>query len=175
MADIELDMLANVGTFRSKAILFTDNTYGFSPETVLDCIVRAEKYALNGIFPAAAKIHGFWAEFYYPTENRKSAYGHLSDDQGYLTNPDKRRRVILVGAILDRMNSGDDMDNYFGPPPTLYVSGDEKDLPENTKIRVLFGRDKFIEFQLDRCDVITAGLDETLITKVLLLPVAAQH
>ncbi len=174
MADIEINTEFSIGNFRTKLILFIDNNYSFSPENVLENIVRAEKYAISGILPATAKIHGFWAEFYFPRENRKSAYGHLSDDQGYLQRPDKRRRVTVVGAILDRMFSGDNLDNYFGPPPTIYVLGDESHMPENTKVRVLFGRDKFMEFQVDRCDVVY-GLDEALITKIILLPVSAQH
>lgn len=172
--DVPIEFSTYLGEFRVKTILFTDNTCSFSPENVIESIVRAEKYSVSGILPATAKIHGFWAEFYFPRENRKSAYGHLSDDQGYLRNPDKRRRVTVVGAILDRMFSGDNLDNYFGPPPTIYVLGDESHMPENTKIRVLFGRDKFVEFQVDRCDVVY-GMDEALITKIILLPVSAQH
>jgi len=176
MADVELEFEAIIGEddFRVKSILFVDQTYQFSPENVLEAVVRAEKYAINGILPTTANVHGFWAEFYYPRNNRGSVYGHFSDDQGYQIKPDRRRRVTVVGAILDRMFSGDDLDNYFGPPPTIYMVGDEKDMPENTKIRVMFGRDKFIEFQLDRCDVVYA-LDEALITKLILLPVSAQH
>ena len=174
MSFIDLDMTINISGFRTKAMLFSDHTYYDTPENVLDSVVKAVKYAVSNILPVTAKVHGFWAEFYYPRENRKSAYGHYSDDQGYLTNPDRRRKVVIVGALSDRISSGDNLDNYFGPPPQIYLVGDESDIPENTKIRVNFGRDYFIEFQIDRCDVVY-GLGESIITKLVLLPVSAQH
>ena len=75
--------------------------------------------------------------------------------------------------MVERFLSGDNLDNYSGPTPVIYMTGDEQ-LPENTKIRVLFGKDNFMEYQLDRQDAVY-GIDDVLITKMFLLPVSAQH
>jgi hypothetical protein len=174
MAYIDFDIDIYLTDMNVRSVLFVNSSYSYSPTNVSENIAKALKYSISRILPVAAKVHGFWVEFYYPRHNRSSAYGHFSDDQGYVGIPDVRTRAVVTGSITDRMNSGDNIDNYFGPPPIIYLVGDKSDLPENTKIRVLFGVDKYVEFQADRCDVIY-GLDNALITKIALLPVSAQH
>jgi len=171
--DISLQADFILGESSVRGVCCIEQSYDLSYENVLEGISRAVKYTVDAVLPVIAEIHGFWVEFYYPRENRKSAYGHFSDDQGYEISPDRKEKVAIVGAVVSRFLSGDNLENYFGPPPTIYMSGDEE-IPENTKVRILFGRDKYIEYQVDHPDAIY-GINEALVTKLTLLPVSAQH
>lgn len=173
LIDLEIDVTFNEVSIRS--LLNIDNSYtNYDSNNVAELVSKSLKHIISRILPVAAKVHGFWAELYFPRKNRQSVYGHYSDDQGYPTTYDEKIRVVATGIVVDRMFSGDNVDNYFGPPPTLYLIGDKSDLPENTKIRVLFGSERYIEYQLDHCDVVHS-FDSILITKLILLPVSGQH
>lgn len=161
------------GESEIKCVAYVDNSYSETYENVLHSVMRAMKYTIDETMSVISEIHGFWTEFYYPAQSEQSAYGYLSDKQGYSSTPTKKLKVPVTGVMVQRFLSGDDLDNYFGPPPIIYMSGDES-LPENTKVRILFGRNTFMEFQVDRTQVIS-GMDENIITALFLLPVSAQH
>jgi hypothetical protein len=174
MVNLELDINIKNQLPNPVGSLFLDNNYSFSPENVMEHGVRAMKYVISSILPVSAKVYGFWVEFYEPKENRKSIYGHYSDDQGYGNLPDRKRRAVVTGMFIDRYFSGDNLDNYFGPPPQIFLVGDDSNIPENTKVRILLGKEKFVEFQVDVPEIVY-GLDQALLTKLKLLPVSAQH
>ena len=178
MADVLGEAVFNFGNHAVKSVGFADQVNYDLQKNVLEHVVHALKYVVDGVLPVIANIHGFWAEFYYPGASTDfngpdvSAYGYLSDEQGYKTNPDVRMRVAVVGLMVDRYLSGDNVENYFTPPPTIYVTGDFNP-PETTKIRIMIRNSKYMEYQLDRCEAIY-GMDDILVTKLIVLPVAAQ-
>lgn len=178
MADVLGEATLTLGYPGMKSVGFTDQVNYDLQRNVLEHVAHALKFVTDGVLPVIANIHGFWAEFYYPgvtddqTGEEKSAYGYLSDEQGYTERPTVRMRIAAVGLMVDRYLSGDNLDNYFTPPPTLYAPGDFTP-PENTKIRILLRQFKYMEYQLDRCEAIY-GMDEILVTKLIVLPVASQ-
>jgi len=172
MADVLGDATIVLNYPEMKSVGFTDQVNYDISKNVLEHVVHVLKYVHDGVIPVIAQVHGFWAEFYYPREPERSAYGYLSDEQGYVDNPDVRMRVAVTGLTIDRYLSGDNVDNYFTPPPILYVTGDFHP-PETTKIRILFKKSKYMEYQLDRIEAVY-GMDEVIITKLIVLPVASQ-
>lgn len=179
MADILGEAIFRFNYPEMKAVGFADQVNYDIQKNVLEHVVHTLKYVTDGVLPVIASVHGFWAEFYYPGNSNDdlngpniSAYGYLSDEQGYSTKPNVRMRVAVVGLVVDRYLSGDDVDNYFTPPPTIFATGDFAP-PENTKIRILFKKTKFVEYQLDRCEAIY-GMDDILVTKLIVLPVSSQ-
>lgn len=144
---------------------------------VTESIVIALKSVLDNMLPVIGEVHGFWAEFYYPNSSKQDGphetdfYGNYSSDFGYPDTPDRRCRVIATGIMIERYQSEGQLDGYFGPPPIVFMPGNEQ-FPENTHIRIFLGEESYLDYQLDRHDYIY-GLDNALITKLILVPIAA--
>jgi hypothetical protein len=142
----------------------------------LETALSALKSIVNGVFPSINHIHGFVVEFYFPdvspVPTNDEVYGTFAAEQGYTEEPSLVKRVPVTGAMVDRIYSGDQLDAYFGPPPVIWMVGDII-IPEDTKVRILLKKKNFIEFKVNQT-VSMYGIDDSLLNKLILNPVASQ-
>jgi len=163
---------------KSVAIGFVSQDRYTTTSNVVESVIPALKYIIDGVLPTIEDIHGYWAEFYYPDVmkqddvHEESFYGAYSDDFSYVRKPNKRKKVTVTGLMVNRFLSGEGaMDGYFAPPPRIFMTGDEK-FPENTHVRLFVGSTRYLDFQIDRQEAIY-GVDDILMTELILIPVAA--
>lgn len=134
-----------------------------------ESVLRAMKYLVDGVFPVIEAVHGYTAEFYIPV-TEGSVYGDFSDLITYQEAPDFTKRVTITGIPQDRYESGDALDNYFGPNPVVYMCGDYP-VKEKTKIKVLMRTGNYITFQVINSFVFY-GMDDAIIRKMMVSAVA---